>query len=701
MGATVGLAQRPAVPPPRGTVRAALGAGLLFAEFTHSEPGAAGRRPPELRDGGGLMPPPLCVVPTAAGALLVARLLGAADALELRCPGAAPVPLLPQGEALELLAARDAAESLRLLRFLAGTGAMTLRVARDPAFCALLHGLAARLAVGELRPLTCAGESRAVLALPGHEGAPLLLTRSGLHRLSPPRDGLLLLPAAPAQGAILLPSEGAPLRLGAPHADAPDLPGLARGALRPRLLALLQPEPALARDIQLLAPARVAMLDSPALPIGGALELALPDPEGGAFLRGWLRDPLDLVEQLALRLPDGTLRALPPGALLRTARPDLAPKLAACPQGDGGARPGFLAHVPEGIPPGMAQLGLALRLASGRVLDLVAPPGLLPPARARDLVLGAADSADAALLDRCISPAAARFQRAAMAALGTPERIAFGPRAAAPRQPLASIVVPLWRNLSFLPAQLAAFARDPQLRRCELVFVLDSPEDRDVAETRLADLAALHGLRLSLLAMPLNGGYAAACNAGAAIATAPLLVLLNSDVVPDRAGWLGALRARFARDPALVAVGARLLYGDGAIQHAGLHFFQAEDGVWACGHPWKGWPGSHAPANRARRVPAVTGAALAVTRAAFEAAGGICTDYILGDCEDADLCLKLRAAGGEIGYAPAATLLHWERQSIAAHPGHCSTLAAAHNRRLLHARWAGAIADLAARFPVP
>lgn len=689
-----------------GGVRAALASGLLLAEVPVPDV-ATPRRPPELWSGGGRVPPPLCVFPTRRGALLLARVAGAATALELHQAGALPARLVADAQAGALLADRTPAEALALLRFLAGAAATTLRAARDPGFLSLVLDLARRLATAEARRLTRLGEPRAVYALPSglaaESGAMLLLTSSGIHRLPPAAQGLLLLPGEVPAGALLLPPSGAPLRLGPAEGDLPDLPGLARGRLRARLLALLAAEPVLLREVQLLAPARVAMLDDPALPVGGALELALPDGEGGLFLRGWLRDPLEMLAGLAVTGPDGAPRPLPPEALFRTPRPDLATRLAAAPQGAGGARPGFVAYLPEAAPSGAVQFGLALRLRSGRSLQLTAPPGALPPDRARDLVLGSVlpEAANAALLDRCISPAAARLQRAAMAALGAPDRIDIGPANAASKRPAATVVVPLWRNLSFLRAQLAAFARDPALRGCELIFVLDSPEDRAEAEARLADLAVLHGLRLILLVMPRNGGYAAACNAGAAAGTAPLVVLLNSDVVPDRAGWLEALRGRLARDAALAAVGPKLLYGDGAIQHAGLHFFLSEDGVWSSGHPWKGYPRSHAPACRARRAPALTGAALCVRRAAFEAVGGLSADYILGDYEDSDLCLALRARGGEIGYVPAAELIHYERQSIAGHPGHARTLAALHNRRLHHARWADAITPLVARMPVP
>jgi GT2 family glycosyltransferase len=452
------------------------------------------------------------------------------------------------------------------------------------------------------------------------------------------------------------------------------------------------------REAQLLAPARPTRLDDPAGPVGAGLDLALSDHGGGVFLCGWLRDPLGLVAGLALRGP-GIAQDIPAGAIHRVARPDLEDRFRRAPLGGAGTRPGILAHLPEADPARTAQWRVALHLRGGAVIEATAPPGLMPPAVARDLVLRAAhpSAVTPALLDGCIGPAAARLHAAALAAAaGPPVVIGFGD---ARSLRAASLVVPLYRNLRFLRFQLAAFARDPQVRGAEIIYVLDSPEQRQEVEHLLRGMAAMLGQPLRLVVMPCNAGYAAACNAGAAVARAPALLFLNSDVLPAGPGWLGRMLARLARDKRLVALGPKLVFDGGTIQHAGLLFRRGEDGLWLNDHYCKGFPRHHPDALRARRVPGVTGAALLVRRPAFEAAGGFCTDYIVGDFEDSDLCLKLRAAGGEIAYEPAAELYHFERQSIALHEGHARTLAGVLNRRLHHRRWDGAIAALMARFP--
>jgi GT2 family glycosyltransferase len=716
-------------------------AGFWLLEVRELKPPGPAEGPAELLIGGGRALPPLCVLQLEEGiALVLAR-------APRSCPAeGAALTLLRGGRVLArtraeaggdpavataaLLLDRPAAARAALLRRLLTTAAMTFRAQADPGFAALCHPLAAALAEGAPAARVLAGGAGgpSLWRLPRVAGTAeggawrLLSPDAPLRRLAGPAPGgnlLLADGALPVPGALLLPPEGAPIPVAAPAgAFPPSLLDLARrgGVARSALLELVARRSEagdaaaalLLRDLQLLAPSRATSLADPALPVGGALELALPDGEGGVFLRGWLRDPLRLVESLELRGPGGTV-ALPHEALHRLPRPDLAEALRAAPQGDGGPRPGFVAHLAQpGFAPGSLQFALELRLGSGQRLTLAAPPGALPPTRARDLVLGTVDPAEAtpALLDACLSPAIARLHRAAMAEPGTSTRIDLGPAPRARRRPAATVVVPLYKNLSFLRAQLAGFARDPAFRGAtapELVYVLDSPEQRAEVEALLHGLALLHALPLTLLVQDRNRGYAAACNAGAAIAGAPLLLMLNSDVLPEAPGWFAPLRRRLSRDARLAALGPKLLYADGtAIQHAGLCFAPMPDGSgWGSNHYFKGWPRHHAPACRARRVPAVTGAAMLLRRDAFEAVGGFCTDYVLGDFEDSDLCLKLRARGHEIGYEPASELLHLERQSIGAHPAHAGTLAAAHNRRLHEQRWGAEIAALMRRFPHP
>jgi GT2 family glycosyltransferase len=99
-----------------------------------------------------------------------------------------------------------------------------------------------------------------------------------------------------------------------------------------------------------------------------------------------------------------------------------------------------------------------------------------------------------------------------------------------------------------------------------------------------------------------------------------------------------------------------------------------------------------------RHVPAVTGAALLVRRQAFLDVGGFTEDFIIGDYEDSDLCLKLRQAGGEIVYCPDSTLYHFERKSIGRHAGYQRSVAGLYNRWLAANKWDGAMTDIMQKF---
>ncbi len=195
-------------------------------------------------------------------------------------------------------------------------------------------------------------------------------------------------------------------------------------------------------------------------------------------------------------------------------------------------------------------------------------------------------------------------------------------------------------------------------------------------------------------------GFAAASNAGAALARGRHLLFLNSDVIPDAPGWLKVLAQALESDLRLAAVGPKLLFDDDSLQHAGLGFARDFHGAWYNMHFHKGLPRDFAPACAPRLVPGGTGACLLVRSFLIERLGGFSEDYIIGDFEDSDLCLRLRRAGHEVGYVPQAELYHLERQSISKHTGYTRSAAAAYNRRLHAERWSALMAELTDEAPV-
>jgi len=436
--------------------------------------------------------------------------------------------------------------------------------------------------------------------------------------------------------------------------------------------------------LQIFAPERVRDISDITRPVAAALEFAVSCGRAGVFVRGWLRDPHRLVGAVDLVSPFGEARLS--SCWQRVARPDLNKAWKEPASRD--STPGFIALAAVTDPIPVMQHSLRLQTAGGPIV--ATPPARAPSdAEARDMILRSISEVELTddLLERIIAPAAAELHQRVMASQAAPEIVDIGPGATDPN---VSFIVPLYRNLSFLRLQIGAFAIDDEIRRdVELVYVLDSPDQRREVEHLLRGLNILTGLSFRLVVMSGNFGYAAANNTGVRAARGANLLLLNSDVIPFAPGWLRALRAALELQEGSKktgAVGPQLLFDDGSLQHAGLTFERDPQGRWYNTHLYKGYPRDWPDANRPRIVPGVTGAAMLMPRAVFDSVGGFTETYIVGDYEDSDLCLKIREQGYEIRYEPRAALYHFERRSIELHPGYSGTAASAYNRRLHSAR---------------
>ncbi|WP_174298216.1 glycosyltransferase family 2 protein, partial [Sphingomonas bacterium] len=168
--------------------------------------------------------------------------------------------------------------------------------------------------------------------------------------------------------------------------------------------------------------------------------------------------------------------------------------------------------------------------------------------------------------------------------------------------------------------------------------------------------------RVAVLPCPMPYNYSAINNFAVRHARDGYLCFLNNDTQVTAGDWLGEMM-RYAVRPAIGAVGAKLLYEDGSIQHAGVVMGLGN----AAGHAHRGLragdPGYFAQAHAAHYASAVTGACLVVEKAKFDAVGGFDAEGLQIAYNDVDLCLKLGRAGWRNVYAPQATLFHLESKS--------------------------------------
>ena len=239
----------------------------------------------------------------------------------------------------------------------------------------------------------------------------------------------------------------------------------------------------------------------------------------------------------------------------------------------------------------------------------------------------------------------------------------LGPR---PDEPLVSVVIPLYGRIDFVEHQLIEFTADSWFsRHAELIYVLDDPRIVDSFSEQAETLHRLYKVSFRWVWGNTNRGFSGANNLGATFATAPHLVFLNSDAFPQKPGWLEALIDVLNQHPDIGAVGPRLVFADGSVQHSGMEFRRRDElGIWVNHHPGMGLAPSLDPHKGLTRVPAVTGACIALRRADLDRVGGWDTGYLIGDFEDSDLCLKLRSEGQTIAYLPTVQLTHLERQSF-------------------------------------
>lgn len=457
-----------------------------------------------------------------------------------------------------------------------------------------------------------------------------------------------------------------------------------------RLASLPEGAAAMAIDLQTRVPLAASKVAKSPMHPSGEIDLALA-LEGGLLAGGWFHAPssafagIDYVGEDGTTIPlDGNTYKFPAWAQGKDekSKTDVT---------------GFVSWIPFTHSPGpLLQPRFQMRLASGAVRPLVPKPQPFEPATQRNHVLRAVPPQHAtdAAFRTILAPALQDIERRLGKTIEIDSTKDYGlPETA----PLVSIVVPLYKVLDFLRFQLSGMATDPWLAaNTEIIYVLDSPEIQDETEHLLGGLHLLHGLPMKLVVMNRNGGYARACNAGARFARGAILVMLNSDVVPSSPGWLQILSRPLLENRALGAIGPKLLFEDGSLQHAGLYFGRDRRGIWLNHHFHKGMPGDYRPAQQTRDVPGVTGACLVSRRETYERVGGFAEDYVIGDYEDSDLCLKIRRLGLQIAYEPAACLYHLERRSIRRSQDYMRGVASQYNSWLHTQRWEDDISDLMA-----
>nr|WP_312162080.1 glycosyltransferase family 2 protein [Brevundimonas diminuta] len=227
----------------------------------------------------------------------------------------------------------------------------------------------------------------------------------------------------------------------------------------------------------------------------------------------------------------------------------------------------------------------------------------------------------------------------------------------------AAVIIPTKDSLDLLRPCVESIERHRDANRTRIEIVIVDHQSQDPATLAYLDqLQARGAARVLPFSGPFN--WALMNNLAAAEVEADVLVFLNNDTVVISPDWIDVLCGEATR-PEIGVVGARLLYRDGAIQHAGFVWregvpgFLIHDGVGAPGADG-GYMGRHALAHA---CIAVTGACMAVETRKFKELGGFDSAAFPVEGNDVDLCLRAWSRNYRVLYAPAATLYHLESVS--------------------------------------
>lgn len=225
-------------------------------------------------------------------------------------------------------------------------------------------------------------------------------------------------------------------------------------------------------------------------------------------------------------------------------------------------------------------------------------------------------------------------------------------------EPLVSILIPNKDHREDLERCVNSIREKSRWRNWEIVIIENNSGEEETF--RLYDELQKDS-RIRVVRYEGAFNYSAVNNLGARESRGDYLLLLNNDTEVITPDWIGEM-LMFAQREDVGAVGAKLLYPDGTIQHAGIglgllhlagHYFR---------HAGKEDPGYMGRLCYAQDMTAVTAACMMIPRKVYEAVGGLDESYSVV-FNDVDLCLKIRERGKLIVWTPFAELTHYESKS--------------------------------------
>ena len=226
------------------------------------------------------------------------------------------------------------------------------------------------------------------------------------------------------------------------------------------------------------------------------------------------------------------------------------------------------------------------------------------------------------------------------------------------KNPLVSIIIPTFNGYDILKKCIDSIIKKTSYKNYEVIVVNNNSDDKKTIEY-LTSINTLNNIKVIDYNKPFN--YSAINNFAVKSAKGDVLVLLNNDTEVINGDWLRELVSNALR-PEIGAVGAKLLYPDDTIQHAGVVIDKFGGPI----HVFLGLHGNDAGyfgrANLLQNYSAVTGACMAVRKGLYEKIDGLDENLPIA-YNDVDFCIKMIKLGYYNVYTPYAILYHYESKT--------------------------------------
>jgi len=223
--------------------------------------------------------------------------------------------------------------------------------------------------------------------------------------------------------------------------------------------------------------------------------------------------------------------------------------------------------------------------------------------------------------------------------------------------PTISVVIPSRDAFALISRRFDDLIRGTDYPNLEIIVVDNGSKDNKVLDLYKKMRASHPAFRADIVEAPFN--FSKQINRGLRAARGEYILLLNNDVEIVDPGWLKEMLSCFDY-PTTGIVGAKLLYPDGSLQHAGVIVgLGSVAGHWFCGMPGA-HPGPMGRLNVRQSFAAVTGACMLISRKCVEAVGNFDEENFAIAYNDTDFCLRAGREGFRIVWTPFATLYHHE-----------------------------------------